>query len=165
MSTHVKIVLKYEEKSYNIKVVNTTTVAQLQFKIRKLVKIQECDAMFIFFTYSSFTGNKQKLYAQNKLLTDIQIEQCKQVLEAEVLLENCFGELNSRFLKAQIKELKDGLCWTLKIEYSYYNLYTYPATFVFKSMEECIRKLAIERSPVLVIIDKDGNPISIEPEN
>ena len=74
--------------------------------------------------------------------------------------------LEARFQNAEITEMKTTSAWLLKINYSYYNLYSYTDCFVFGTMEQCIRKLAIERckSGELKITNKQNSEVNIDPD-
>lgn len=74
--------------------------------------------------------------------------------------------LEARFQTASITEMKTTAAWLLKINYSYYNLYCYTDCFVFGTMEQCIRKLALERckSGELKIISKQDVAVNIDPD-
>lgn len=78
-----KIFVKHEEQEVKIRVQDLCTVAELQFKIRKHLKINETDAIFLFF--KGFMG-RETLHPGGKLLSDI-----GEVLYVSVLHENCFG--------------------------------------------------------------------------
>jgi hypothetical protein len=73
--------------------------------------------------------------------------------------------LESKFLSAQINEIKDSSAWVLKITYSYYGLYTYTDVFVYSSQDACVKKLCLERCHgVVSIADKNNVVISIDPD-
>jgi hypothetical protein len=73
--------------------------------------------------------------------------------------------LESKFLNAQINEIKDSSAWVLKITYSYYGLYTYTDVFVYSSQDSCVKKLCLERTHgILDITDKNNNKVFIDPD-
>lgn len=78
-----KIIVVHEEKEVKIRVGDDCTVAQLQYKIRRYLKIDENTAIFLFF--KGFMG-RETLYPGGKLLNAI-----GQTLYVSVLHENCFG--------------------------------------------------------------------------
>jgi len=160
----VDFIYEGNKSSWNIKVSDITTVSQLQIKLRRYAKLREVEACFLFFTYTNSLGFKnEKLYPGNMLLTDVQQELGKDVLGVSMLTESTFGDMDSRFVSATIKELNNGICWVLTLNYSFYNLYEYKEVFVYKSMEECIRKLSLERTHgQLVITDKTDKEVKID---
>ena len=73
--------------------------------------------------------------------------------------------LEARFIDAEISEMKTTTAWLLKINYSYYSLYSYTDCFVYGTMEQCIRKLSIERCKSgLKITNKQNAEVSIDPD-
>jgi len=90
--------VKFDDRTFKIKVADPCTVASLQLKIRKFLKLSEYEALFLFFEFESygFTGNKQRqrLYNGNKLVSDILRENSVEVLNITVLRENTFGAYN-----------------------------------------------------------------------
>jgi hypothetical protein len=74
--------------------------------------------------------------------------------------------LEARFIDAEISEMKTTPAWLLKINYSYYNLYSYTDCFVFGTVDQCIRKLTIERckSGKLKITNKQNAEVDIDPD-
>ena len=153
-----------EWRKFKIAVGRENTVAHLQFKIRKFIKLKQEEACYLFFQKKGLVyGYNEVLYGGNKLLTEIQDELHMDVLKVKIILENTFGDLNRRFTNATISELKNGVCWILTIHYSYYNMYNYSDTFVFPTMEEAIRKLCLERTDSkLIIKDKNNVAVNIE---
>ena len=78
----VKIFVVHEEQEVKIRVGDDCTVAQLQYKIRRYLKIDDTTAIFLFFK-GSFGLT---LHPGGKLLSAI-----GQTLYVSVLHENCFG--------------------------------------------------------------------------
>jgi hypothetical protein len=147
-----------EQRNFKIQVGRETTVAHLHYKLRKYMKMKPCEACYLFFQYPALIyGKNEKLYNGNKLLTEIQSELCMETLHVKMLLESTFGDLNRRFTNATISELKNGVCWILTVHYSYYNMYNYSDTFVYPTMEECIKKLCLERCDQKLIIKNKEN--------
>lgn len=159
----IKVSFSYQgEKTriWNIKVRNDTDVFTLMYKLRKFLKLKDCEAIFLFFVYDGLFYKKDKLYPTNKLLKDIQNELCMEMLYVKVMLENVYGNLDARFLMADIEEI--NTVWVLKITYSYYNLYSYTSVFILKTLDEAIKKLAVERCDErLTIKDKNGNEVKL----
>ena len=153
-----------EWKNFKIQVGRETTVSHLQFKLRKFIKMKPCEACYVFFQSPGLLyGKNEKLYAGHILLTEIQQELCIETLSCKVLMESTFGDLDSRFISAEISELKNSVCWILTINYSYYNLYNYSDTFVYPTMDECIKKLTLERCDgKLIILNKEKIKVDIE---
>jgi len=94
-----KCVVKFgDNRIFKIKVQDPCTVAALQLKIRKFLKLSEYEALFLFFKFESYglMGNKQRqrLYNGNKLVSQILRENSVEVLNIDVLKENCFGSYN-----------------------------------------------------------------------
>jgi len=140
MNNHVKIYVKYDDKYYNIKVIDTCTVAHLLIKLRKLIKLEPEHAMFLFFQYKTLVGTSRlKLYPQNKLLTDIRSELKQSILGVEILLENTFGAWSKMFVKAKIECLNGVYCSI--ITYSYYGVYHFDEVNVHKTMVEATEHL------------------------
>jgi hypothetical protein len=159
---HIKCIVKFEKFEFKIKVQRPCTVAQLQIKIRKFLKLSEFECIFLFFEIGYF--RRARIFSGSKLLSDILRQDTSEVLKINVLKENAFGSLDRRFISAEIKELGGSGAWCLKINYSFYNLYEFTEVFVFKSQLEAERKLLIERCHgFLNIKDKGGSNISIEP--
>jgi hypothetical protein len=154
-----------EQQNFKIQVGRETTVAHLQYKLRAYIKLKDCEACYLFFQYQALIyGNNEKLYVGNKLLTDIQSELCMETLHVKMMIESTFGSPSKMFVSATIKELSTGLCWILSLNYNYFNLYNYTDTYVFDTMENCIRKLCLERTnDKLTISDKNNNSVNITP--
>jgi len=108
---------------------------------------------------------KQRLFSGSRLVSEIMKQNYgAEFLNITALKENTFGSLDRRFLNATITELANSGAWTLKVKYSFYNLYEYSDIFVYKSQQECERKLLVERCHgYLKIIDKNSNTVNIEP--
>jgi len=72
--------------------------------------------------------------------------------------------LDKRFIRADISEL-DAQTHKLVITYSYYNLYRYSTTYVYKTQNECFLKLAFERcqSGTLLVRKANGELQQIDP--
>ncbi len=160
--TLTKCIVKFEGKEFKIKVQDPCTVAMLQIKIRKFLKLSEYESLFLFFEMGIFA--RSRLYSGSKLVSEIKRLNNGEVLIITVCKENTFGSLDRRFLNAEIKELGNSGAWCLKVNYSFYNLYEFTEVFVFKSQQECERKLLVERCHgYLTVKDKNDNPINIEP--
>ena len=160
--TQTKCIIKYKNREFKIKVTDPCTVAMLQLKIRKYLKLTEVEACFLFFEIGVFT--REVLYAGNKLVSEIARYNNVDVLIVNVLQENTFGSLDRRFISATITEMGNSSAWCLRIKYSFYNLYDFTEVYVFKSQQECERKLLTERCHnFLTIKDKNGTAINIEP--
>ena len=89
----IKCIVKFEDNILNIKVTDKCSVFDLQLKLRKFMKLNECEAVFLFFKVNSIFY-KDKIYAQSKLLSDIQKELCMTVLHIDMLRENAFGKIH-----------------------------------------------------------------------
>jgi hypothetical protein len=71
--------------------------------------------------------------------------------------------LNSRFDSAEILEINPQ-AFKLTISYSYYNLYGYNDVFVYKTQQECIHRLVLERcSSNFKILKINGDEVKIDP--
>ena len=70
--------------------------------------------------------------------------------------------LDKRFIKAEITTYNPDT-HKLVITYSFYNLYTYTETFIYKTQNECLLKLAVERckSGIIQIRDINGELQSV----
>lgn len=162
--TLVKIKVEFQRqgepvKNWNIKVSEMITVSQLQVKLRQFAKLNEHEACFLFFKYKGFLGQKkEKIYSGSHILAEIKRELNQDVLEVIMCIDNTYGELDSRFINATIQELNIGV-WVLTINYSFYNLYNYKNVYVFKSMEDAIKKLALERTNDKLEIKNKNNDI------
>ena len=172
MSNQIKILVDFrngvEYRNFKISVGRETTVGHLLFKMRHYMKIKPETAVFCFFQSPAVFlgqtyGKKEKLYNNSILLTEIQQELCQEILEVKLLLESTFGTLESRFISAEIKEHVNGV-WVLILEYSYYSIYSFKETYVCKSMQDAIYKLALERCSKLEIKDKNNTVVDIKPE-
>jgi hypothetical protein len=130
----VRCRVKYEDKKFNIKVQQETTVAMLQIKLRAFLKVNEAEALFLFISVAS---GRECLYNNNKLLIDIGSE-----LTVSVCKENAFGTWSKMFIKASISQ-KKGL-FICVVTWSYYGLYYFEEVSVHDTMEsakDCILTL------------------------
>ena len=161
--THVRCEVILDERTFKIKLSQDCTVSQLMIKIRAYLKLKPEKAYFLFFEQKGLIYNTERLYAGSKTLAEVKMSSGLETQKIRLLRDSTFGALNSRFEKATIDELKDGSVWILKIEYSYYNLYNFQNVFVYKTLDECIKKLAVERCDSLTVTNKQGELISIDP--
>ena len=161
--TQTKCIVKFGGREFRIRVIDPCSVSALQHKIRRYLKLDPTQACFLFFEMGYF--NRERMFSGSKLVSQIMVENYgAEFLIVNVLLENTFGSLDRRFISATITELANSGAWTLKVKYSFYNLYEYSDIFVYKSQQECERKLLVERTHgYLTIIDKNSNPVNIEP--
>jgi len=164
--SNIKIRVKFENgtehKTFKIQLGIACTVGHLLFKLRKYLLIKPETAVFTFFQYKNFLGQTcEKIYNGNKFLSEIAQELNVEILDVKLLLENTFGDLDSRFINASIVELDIGV-WILTINYTFYSLYNYKTVDVFKSMDDAIKKLSLERcSNKLIIKDKNNVEVNI----
>lgn len=159
--SQTKILVKFKDREFKIKVQNPCSVGSLQLKIRRYLKLTPLEAVFLFFQVGYF--GREVLVSGDRLVSSINNDG-GDVLVVKVLLENTFGTLDRRFLSATISELGSSSAWCLRIKYSFYNLYDFTEVYVFKSQQECERKLLVERTHgFLSIKDKNGQAINIEP--
>lgn len=87
---NVKVIVTYDGRNFKVQMPRDTSVSQLQFKLRKYLKMKPTDAMFIFWKASKWFSSEQ-MFQQGTSLAEIQEETCMTVLECSILLENCFG--------------------------------------------------------------------------
>jgi hypothetical protein len=143
----IKICANFENKIFKIRVQDTCTVAGLQIKLRKYLKMTDTEACFIFFKLPHFYGYREKLFQASKLIVDIQRENYdvskNGTLEVKVLKESTFGSLNRSFVKAKIKKEKNLFCSV--ITYSYYGLYHWNEQKIHDTLELATEYLLKER--------------------
>ena len=71
--------------------------------------------------------------------------------------------LSAQFDNAEILEINPQ-AFKLTISYSYYNLYGYKNVYVYKTQQECIHRLVLERcSNNLKILKINGDEVKIDP--
>jgi len=91
---HIKIIAKYENREFKIKVTSLCRVCELQIKIRRYLQLNETEAIFMFFTNHGIFRDSEQLFTGSKLLIDIIKEtNSEDVLNVTVLKENSFGEI------------------------------------------------------------------------
>lgn len=143
----IKIVVEFEKQLFKIRVQDTCTVASLQIKLRKHLKMNCEEACFIFFKIPYMFGTKERLYPSSKLISEIQYENYDVskygVMNVVVLKESTFGALNKAFVKAKIKKEKNLFCSV--ITYSYYGLYHWDETKIHDTIEIATEYLLKER--------------------
>ena len=143
----IKIVANFENKQFKIRVQDTCTVAALQIKLRKYLKMNSEEACFIFFKIPYMFGRKERLFPASKLISEIQYQYYEisknGVLEVVVLKESTFGSLNRSFVKAKIQKEKNLFCSV--VTYSYYGLYHWDETKIHDTLELATEYLLKER--------------------
>lgn len=138
----VKIRVTFGENKWNIQVVKDCTVAQLMFKLRKYAKLQKQEAIFLFFkTHGLFA--RERLYPNNKVMSEIQQELKLKILNVEMLKENTFGAMSKMFVKCRIEQRKQLYCAI--ITYSFYGLYHFDEISVHETLEQATAYLLRER--------------------
>jgi hypothetical protein len=142
----------------NLKVESTLTMGHLMFQIRlSLATLDEADALYLFI------DNQVLVCNSDLLLTVFQKYAVNGVLPITVIKESTFGTLESRFVSAEILEISPQ-AFKLSISYSYYNLYGYTTVFVYKTQQECLNRLVLERcSGHLLIKKSNGDEVKIDP--
>jgi hypothetical protein len=69
--------------------------------------------------------------------------------------------LDKKFNYAEILEI-NPTAFKLTICYSYYSLYTFKTVFVYKTQEECLHRLCLERcSNKITITKQSGDLVSL----
>jgi hypothetical protein len=133
--SHIKIVVTFEKREFKIKVTRDTTVGMLMIKIRKFLKLRPEQGLFLFWPRRF---RSDALYPASKLLCEIQSDPA-QVLQCNLLRENCFGTLSKMFVKARIEERSGLFCAV--ITWSYYGLYHYDEVSIHSNINEATEHL------------------------
>lgn len=135
----IRVVVKYEDREFKIKVTRDTTVGMLMIKIRKFLKLKPEEGVFLFWPRRF---RSDALHPGSKLLSDIQTEPL-QMLQCNLLKENCFGTLSKMFVKARIEKRKELYCAILT--FSFYGLYHYDEVTIHETLEMATAYLLRER--------------------
>jgi len=90
--SYIKCIVQYQGREFKIKCCSNTSVAGLQVKLRRYIKLQDHEACFLFFTDLGYF-NKTRLYPGSKLLCDIARENYGggDILHVNLCRENTFG--------------------------------------------------------------------------
>ena len=150
----IKVIVHAFDREFKIQT-DGGTVACLQIKLRKYLKIHPAGAMFLFFKQPKYllgikTGYKEVLYPNGMLLSDIP----GRPLLCSVLKENCFGAWSKGFVKAKIMQKKS--LFVACITWSYYGLYHYDEMSVHESLIEAQEHLLKLRCDGKLILE-DNN--------
>jgi hypothetical protein len=85
------LIVKFEDKEIKIRLHKDVTVMQLQDKIRKYLKINPEEAIFLFFHVGGIILIREVLYPGNKLISSVQRDTHMDPIIVTVMRENCFG--------------------------------------------------------------------------
>jgi len=135
----IRVVVKYEDREFKIKVTRDTTVGMLMIKIRKFLKLKPEEGVFLFWPRRF---RSDALHPGSKLLSDIQTEPL-QMLQCNLLCENTFGAWGRGFCSAKIEKKKD--LFVVSITWSWYAITTWTEVEVFETLEEAKSYVLKER--------------------
>jgi hypothetical protein len=118
--SYVRCKCTYGEQHFKIKIACDTTVGALMYKLRRFIKINEHEALFIYIN--------GKYYANSMLLTQI-----GQQLDVVIKNEEAFGALSKQFVRASILQKKT--LWVCECVFSWYGVYHYSEVSVHDTKE------------------------------
>lgn len=119
-AAYVRCKCTYGEQAFKIKIACDTTVGGLMYKLRRFIKINENEALFIYIN--------GRYYANSMLLTQI-----GQQLDVVIKNEEAFGALSRQFVRASIVTQKT--LFIVRCTWSWYYLYEYEDVSVHDTME------------------------------
>jgi hypothetical protein len=131
MST-TKCIVTFESREFKIKMTNPASVAVLQIKLRRFLKLSEHDAIFLFFKCGYF--ERERLFPAQTLLSEIMRQNYgnQGVLFVTVMRENTFGAISKMFVKARIEKKKELFCAI--ITYNFYGLYHFDEVTIHETV-------------------------------
>jgi hypothetical protein len=140
---NIKIIARYYDREFKIQVQPHTTVGELQFKLRKFLKIHPEEAVFLFFQKGGIIFTGEALYPGNMMLIDIYRKTGKSPIVVNVMKENTFGSWSRMYISTKIKKIKD--LFVVTITYSYYGLYHYDEMSIHESLAEANKHIIDSR--------------------
>lgn len=128
---NVKCRVCLDDQTFQIKVAPDCSVAALQIKVRKFLKIKPDLAIFLFFQYDGLFTTHECLHSGNRLMGDIRAENGMDVQIVRVCRESTFGAISKMFLRAKIEKKLSVFvltCW-----FSWYGLSHYSEVTIHAS--------------------------------